>query len=134
MGVDSRVGGRSSVVVTPRTLRWMDEARWDDALLELPRMPAHGCVASGANAVSPPTAGFNLSPATCKVIHHVVDTWANLVDVDFSLEVARNAPPTGGVVHSYTWSARVEFKVGDRGRRCSNRGLLGWRETQLSFG
>ena len=96
MRVDSRVGGWSSVVVVPRPLRWGNEARWDDALLELPCMPAHGCVASGANAVSPLTASLNLGPATCKVIHHVVDVWADLIDVDFSLEVVRNAPPTGG--------------------------------------
>ena len=82
-------------------------------------MPTHGRVASCANAVSPPTAGFDLCPATCKVIDHVVDIWTNRGEVDFSLKVAGNAPPSGRVVHSYTWGARVELKVEDWGRRSS---------------
>ena len=37
-------------------------------------------------------------------------------------------------MHSYTWGIRVELKVGDKGRRSSYRGLLGWHGAQLSFG
>ena len=95
-------------------------------------MPTHGRVASRANAISPPTAGLGLCPATCKVIDHVVDIWTNRGEVDFSLKVARNAPPSGRVAHSYTWGARVELQAGDWWRRSSYRGLLGWRGAQLS--
>ena len=98
------MGACSSAIAVPRPRCWEDRARWDDALLDLPIMPAHGHVASGANAVPPPAASFNLGPATRKVIGHVVYVGTDFVDVNFPLVVARNAPPTGRVVHSYTSS------------------------------
>ena len=54
-------------------------------------------------------------------------------DVDLPLRVAGDAPPSGGVVHSYAWGIRVELKVGDWGRRSSYRGLFGLSGAQLSF-
>ena len=75
----------SSEIAVPRSRLWADKTRWYDALIDLPIMPAHGCVASGANAVSPPAAGFNLGPATRKVLNHVVYVETDIVDVDFSL-------------------------------------------------
>jgi len=117
-----RVGACSSAIAVPRPRCWDDRARWDDALLDLQIMPAHGCVASGANAVSPLAASFNLGPAARKVAGHVVYVGTDLVDVDFPLVVARNAPPTGRVVHPYTWSISIELEVGETGRRCSYRG------------
>ena len=97
-------------------------------------MPMHGCVASGADAVPPPTTRLEFRPATREVINHVVDIRTNGGDVDLPLKVAGNAPPFGGAVHSYAWSIRVELKVGGLGRMSSYRGLLGWGGRQLSLG
>ena len=135
-----RIGGgwqksaRSSEIAVSPCRPWADRTRRYDALIDLPLMPLHGIVASGADAVSPPAAGFNLGPTIRKVINHIVYVRTDIVEIDFSLVVARNAPSTGGVGHSYIGSVIVELEVQDARRRCSYWELFSPCGTQIRFG
>ena len=120
--------GRSATSVKPRRIGsgwqtdawpWDNRTRRDDALIDLPPVPFHCIVAGGADVVSPPTEGFNLGPTVREVLHHIVNVRTDLVEIDFSLLVARNSPSPGRVGRSDTGRVIVELEVRDVGRRCS---------------